>query len=135
MPTPTEVPLTSTAQADESTFTAEAEQHRRELQLHCYRLLGSLEDSEDLVQETFLRAWRSREPFAADGRFSLRAWLYRIATNACLDVLRTRSRRVLPPDVVPAADPRVPPAPPADLPWLEPYPDRLLEGVAAPEED
>jgi RNA polymerase sigma-70 factor (ECF subfamily) len=98
-------------------------------------MLGSLEDSEDLVQETFLRAWRSREPFAADGRVSLRAWLYRIATNACLDVLRTRSRRVMPPDVVPAADPRVPPAPPADLPWLQPYPDRLLEGVAAPEED
>jgi len=111
------------------------EYHRRELQVHCYRMLGSLEDSEDLVQETFLRAWRSREPFAADGRFSLRAWLYRIATNACLDVLRTRSRRVMPPDVVPAADPRVPPAPPADLPWLDPYPDRLLEGVAAPEDD
>jgi len=119
----------------EAAFAASVEYHRRELQVHCYRMLGSLEDSEDLVQETFLRAWRSREPFAADGRFSLRAWLYRIATNACLDVLRTRSRRVMPPDVVPAADPRVPPAPPADLPWLEPYPDRLLEGVAAPEDD
>jgi RNA polymerase sigma-70 factor (ECF subfamily) len=116
-------------------FAASFERHRRELQLHCYRLLGSLEDSEDLVQETFLRAWRSRERFGAHGRFSLRAWLYRIATNACLDVLRTRSRRVMPPDVVPAADPKAPLAPPADLPWLQPYPDRLLEGVAAPEEE
>jgi RNA polymerase sigma-70 factor (ECF subfamily) len=120
---------------DHSAFAAAIERHRGELRVHCYRMLGSLEDAEDLVQEAFLRAWRSRERFSADERSSLRAWLYRIATNACLDVLRTRSRRVMPPDVVPPADPTVLPAPPADLPWLPPYPDRLLEQVAAPEEE
>jgi RNA polymerase sigma-70 factor (ECF subfamily) len=89
-------------------------------------MLGSFEDSEDLVQETFLRAWRGRERFLADGRLALRPWLYRIATNACLDVLRKRPRRVMPPDVGPAADPDAPIPPPSDLPWLQPYPDRLL---------
>src|SRR5687767_8391226 len=68
---------------DESAFGALVERHRRELQLHCYRMLGSFEDSEDLVQETFLRAWRKRKSF--QGRSSFRAWLYGIATNACLD--------------------------------------------------
>jgi RNA polymerase sigma-70 factor (ECF subfamily) len=119
---------------DESAFAALVERHRGELQVHCYRMLGSFEDSEDLVQETFLRAWRNRASFSFDGRSSLRAWLYRIATNACLDVLRTRSRRVLPPQVAAAADPHVAPSPPADLPWLQPYPDRLLESIARPEE-
>jgi RNA polymerase sigma-70 factor (ECF subfamily) len=119
---------------DESEFTALAERHRGELQVHCYRMLGSLEDSEDLVQETFLRAWRNRATFTFEGRFSFRAWLYRIATNACLDVLRSRPRRVLPPQVAAAGDPNVPPSPPADLPWLQPYPDRLLELVALPED-
>jgi RNA polymerase sigma-70 factor, ECF subfamily len=119
----------------EPAFSQLVERHRRELQVHCYRMLGSFEDSEDLVQETFLRAWRSRERFGADGRFSFRAWLYRIATNACLDVLRTRARRVMPPDVVPAADPTDLPSPPAATPWLQPYPDRLLEQVTAPEEE
>jgi RNA polymerase sigma-70 factor, ECF subfamily len=119
----------------EAGFAASFERHRRELQVHCYRMLGSLEDSEDLVQETFLRAWRGRERFRADVRLEFRAWLYRIATNACLDVLRTRAKRVLPPDVAPAADPTVPPAPPVDLPWLQPYPDRLLEGIASPEDE
>jgi RNA polymerase sigma-70 factor, ECF subfamily len=119
----------------EAAFAESFERHRRELQVHCYRMLGSLEDSEDLVQKTFLRAWRARERFGADGPSSFRAWLYRIATNACLDVLRTRSRRVMPPDVVPAADPAAPLSPPADLPWLQPYPDRLLEPITAPEEE
>jgi RNA polymerase sigma-70 factor (ECF subfamily) len=120
---------------EQSGFEAGFERHRGELRVHCYRMLGSLEDAEDLVQETFLRAWRSRESFGADGRLSVRAWLYRIATNACLDVLRARSRRVMPPDVVPAADPTVLPSPPVDLPWLQPYPDRLLEQITAPVED
>lgn len=118
---------------DESAFTALVERHRGELRVHCYRMLGSLEDAEDLVQDTFLRAWRSRESFGGD--YSVRAWLYRIATNACLDVLRSRSRRVLPPDVGPAADPTGEIAPPADLPWLQPYPDALLDQVAAPEDE
>jgi RNA polymerase sigma-70 factor, ECF subfamily len=120
---------------EHSAFAAVFERHRGELRVHCYRMLGSLEDAEDLVQETFLRAWRGRERFGADGRSSSPAWLYRIATNACLDVLRTRSRRMMPPDVAPAADPTLPPSPPADLPWLQPYPDRLLAQVTAPEEE
>ena len=81
----------------ESTFATLFERHRGELRVHCYRMLGSLEDSEDLVQETFLRAWRKRASFGSDGRSALRPWLYRIATNACLDVLRSRPRRVVPP--------------------------------------
>jgi RNA polymerase sigma-70 factor (ECF subfamily) len=115
---------------EEPAFAALFERHRAELRVHCYRMLGSFEDSEDLVQETFLRAWRNRAGFGSDGRFSVRAWLYRIATNACLDVLRSRPRRLL---VLPvaAADPDAPVAPPADLPWLQPYPDHLL----APAED
>ena len=73
-----------------SEFTARLERHRREIRVHCYRMLGSFEDSEDLVQETFLRAWRGRADFVDRGGNSFRAWLYRIATNACLDVLRSR---------------------------------------------
>jgi RNA polymerase sigma-70 factor (ECF subfamily) len=115
---------------DESAFATLFERHRRELQVHCYRMLGSLEDSEDLVQETFLRAWRGRASFGADGRSALRPWLYRIATNACLDTLRRRPRRLQPSDVAKAGDPVAPPAPPAELPWLQPYPDRLLEPAA-----
>jgi RNA polymerase sigma-70 factor (ECF subfamily) len=93
-------------------FTQAVESHRRELQVHCYRMLGSYEESEDLLQETFLRAWRRRETY--EGRASLRAWLYRIATNACLDHLEQR--------------PRVP-TPAGEIGWLQPYPDTLLEGA------
>jgi RNA polymerase sigma-70 factor, ECF subfamily len=116
---------------DESAFAALVERYRRELQVHCYRMLGSFEDAEDMVQEAFLRAWRGRGSF--QGRSSFRAWLYRIATNACLDALERRPPRVLPPRVAPAADPRVPRLPAADRPWLQPYPDRLLEGIAPTE--
>ena len=98
-------------------------------------MLGSFEDSEDLVQETFLRAWRKRASFSSGGRSSFRAWLYRIATNACLDVLRSRPRRIMPPEVAAAGDPAAPPSPPADLPWLQPYPDRLLESIAPAEDE
>jgi RNA polymerase sigma-70 factor (ECF subfamily) len=124
-----------TGPLQESQFTALFERHRRELQVQCYRMLGSLEDSEDLVQETFLRAWRGRATFRPGGRSSFRAWLYRIATNACLDVLRTRPRRVLPMQVAGPGDPHAPPSPPADLPWLQPYPDRLLEPSSPAEEE
>jgi hypothetical protein len=86
---------------DESAFAGLVERYRRELQVHCYRMLGSYQDSEDMVQETFLRAWRKREGF--QGRSTFRAWLYRIAPNACLDALARRPRRVLPYDVVPLA--------------------------------
>jgi RNA polymerase sigma-70 factor (ECF subfamily) len=120
---------------EESEFAALVERHRGELRVHCYRMLGSFEDSEDLVQETFLRAWRARASYVSGEGSSFRAWLYRIATNVCLDVLRRRPRRVLPPDVAAAADPTAPIPPPADLPWLQPYPDRLLEPVAPAEDE
>jgi RNA polymerase sigma-70 factor (TIGR02960 family) len=103
----------------EVAFSALTERHRRELHVHCYRMLGSFEEAEDLVQETFLRAWRHRS--GANRGSALRAWLYRIATNACLDALRRRKRS----DVVTYAD----------LPWLQPYPDRLLDEVAPREEE
>jgi RNA polymerase sigma-70 factor, ECF subfamily len=119
---------------EEREFAAAFERHRGELQVHCYRMLGSLDESEDQVQETFLRAWRKRASFSPGGRSSLRAWLYRIATNACLDVLRRRPRRVIPQQLGPAGDASAAPAPPADLPWLQPYPDRLLESIALPED-
>jgi RNA polymerase sigma-70 factor (ECF subfamily) len=128
-------PEQMTNQRDDSAFAALLERHRRELQVHCYRMLGSFEDSEDLVQETFLRAWRNRAGFSHRGRSSAQAWLYRIATNACLDVLRGRPRRVLPPQVAAAGDPAAPPSPPVDLPWLQPYPDRLLDSVASAEDE
>jgi RNA polymerase sigma-70 factor, ECF subfamily len=116
---------------DEAAFEAVAEPYRRELHVHCYRMLGSLEDAEDLVQETFLRAWRKRSSFTLHGPSSFRAWLYRIATNACFDALEHRARRVLPSQIEPAADPRAALRPAPDLPWLQPYPDRLLETVEA----
>jgi RNA polymerase sigma-70 factor, ECF subfamily len=104
---------------DEAAFASLAERHRRELQVHCYRMLGSLEDSEDVVQETFLRAWRKRSSF--EGRSTFRAWLYGIATKACLDALERRGR------TVPA---RHSAQPLAEIPWLQPYPDRLLDAAA-----
>jgi RNA polymerase sigma-70 factor (TIGR02960 family) len=106
--------MTALQLTDETAFSALVERHRRELQVHCYRMLGSFEESEDLTQETFLRAWRSRTSYA--GRASLRAWLYRIATNACLDVLERR--------------PRVP-TDQGEVLWLQPYPDELLEAIPA----
>jgi RNA polymerase sigma-70 factor (ECF subfamily) len=107
---------------DEAAFAALAERHRRELRVHCYRMLGSLEDSEDIVQETFLRAWRKRRSF--QGRSTFRAWLYRIATNACLDALQKR----------PGQAPRQGAAPTFEVTWLQPFPDQLLD-AAAPSED
>ncbi|GII02890.1 sigma-70 family RNA polymerase sigma factor [Planobispora takensis] len=119
---------------DESAFGTLVERHRRELRVHCYRMLGSFEEAEDMVQETFLRAWRGRAGF--EGRSTFRAWLYRIATNACLDFLDRHPRRPLPrqaPVVEGGAVPP-PPAPPSGhISWLQPYPDRLLE-PAAPSE-
>jgi RNA polymerase sigma-70 factor (ECF subfamily) len=113
---------------DEAAFSELVDRHRRELQVHCYRMLGSLDDAEDLVQETFLRAWRRRETF--EGRSSFRAWLYRIATNACLDTLARRPRRPTAPE--PSED-GVPPNASFEVTWLQPYPDRLLEGAAPSE--
>lgn len=112
--------------ADDDTFRQLVERHRPELHLHCYRMLGSLQDAEDVVQETLLRAWRARNAFG--GRASPRTWLYKIATNACLDVLRQRSKRRLPVGYGSPADPRFPGAEPRpEVSWLEPYPDSLLD--------
>jgi RNA polymerase sigma-70 factor (ECF subfamily) len=113
---------------DESAFAALVERHRPELLVHCYRMLGSYEESEDLVQETFLRAWKNLDGF--EGRSTLRAWLYRIATNACLDALDGRARRMLPHHLTPPADPAMPRPPRTDIAWLQPLPDRAWEPVA-----
>ncbi|GGK10477.1 hypothetical protein GCM10010123_45550 [Pilimelia anulata] len=102
-------------EVDEPAFSGLAQRHRRELHVHCYRMLGSFEDT---VQETLLRAWRRRETFA--GRSTFRAWLYRIATNACLDLLAKR---------------RPEPATGGEVRWLQPYPDRLLDELPAGDAD
>jgi RNA polymerase sigma-70 factor (ECF subfamily) len=112
---------------DEGVFAELVERHRHELRVHCYRMLGSYDDAEDMVQETFLRAWRKRADF--EGRSSFRAWLYRIATNACIDDSR-RPQRVLPHQLEPASYPLEVRPPRNDLPWLQPYPDRLLDQAA-----
>ncbi|MFI2652196.1 RNA polymerase subunit sigma-70 [Micromonospora fulviviridis] len=119
----------TTITIDDENFSALVEGHRRELQVHCYRMLGSFEDAEDLVQETYLRAWRKRETF--EGRSTARSWLYRIATNACLDFLRRNARTPLP-HRQPAlgAGPSTPPPATDEVPWLQPYPDHLLEPAA-----
>jgi RNA polymerase sigma-70 factor (ECF subfamily) len=117
--------LAAARAGNQDEFSALVEPYRRELQLHCYRMLGSLEDAEDLVQETLLRAWRRLDTF--EGRAALRTWLYKIATNACLDALDKKRRRGLPPDRIPAGDPRQPLEPPThEFTWLEPYPDEWL---------
>lgn len=107
---------------DEAAFAALVEPYRRELRLHCYRILGSLQDAEDQLQETLLAAWRGLEGF--EERASLRAWLYRIATNRCLNALRDRGRR---PEEVPSMVEPPEPTRMAEPIWLEPYPDVLLE--------
>jgi RNA polymerase sigma-70 factor (TIGR02960 family) len=109
---------------DEQAFRELTEPHRRELQLHCYRILGSVADAEDMVQETLLAAWRSLEGF--EGRASVRSWLYRIATNRCLNMLRDRGRR---PEEVPSMLSPPKPTRRAEPIWLEPYPDALLEDL------
>lgn len=126
------------ADRDQVAFTAGCESLRSALRVHCYRMAGSLEDAEDLVQETFLRAWRARDSF--EGRAKLSTWLYRIATNVCLDALARRASRVLPQDVVPPVKPTDEPRPTPPLapevPWMQPFPDRLLdpESMAASRE-
>jgi RNA polymerase sigma-70 factor (TIGR02960 family) len=105
---------------DRSGFTDLVERHWRELHVHCYRMLGSFDEAEDLVQETFLRAWRARERIGVSRQ--TRAWLYRIATNACLDVLRKRPQ----PSELQSV---------ADISWIQPYPDRLLDELASSEDE
>src|SRR5215469_2346188 len=115
--------LTRARAGDEEAFGSLIEPYRRELQLHCYRILGSLQDAEDLLQETLLAAWRGLDRF--EGRASMRSWLYRIATNRCLNARRDSGRRAL----EPRTDLRAP-THMTEPPWLEPYPDVLLEGIA-----
>src|SRR5262245_30162168 len=120
---PTE--LIARAQAgDGEAFRALTEPHRRELQVHCYRMLGSLQDAEDALQDTLLAAWQGLGGF--EGRASIRTWLYRIATNRCLDALRAASRRPAKEWDIPGVD--LPePTRLGEVVWLEPYPDTLLE--------
>jgi RNA polymerase sigma-70 factor (ECF subfamily) len=110
-------------------FEQLAEPFRRELKVHCYRMLGSLHEAEDAVQEAYLRAWRSFDRFEGG---SFRAWLYRIATNACLDALASRkaAQRFLPDQRAPATSAMPDGTPEADVAWLEPYPDADLDGIA-----
>ena len=105
----------------ESAFAALTERYRRELHVHCYRMLASFDEAEDAVQETFLRAWRARDTF--DGSALVRAWLYRIATNVCLDALRRSRRRLTSIRTL------------AEVSWLSPYPDRLLDEMAPSHEE
>jgi RNA polymerase sigma-70 factor (ECF subfamily) len=111
-------------------FEGLAEPLRRELRVHCYRMLGSVHEAEDLVQETYLRAWRGYASF--DGSGSFRAWLYRIATNACLNALESRksARRLLPDQLGPATGQMPAGGPASDVAWLEPYPESDLAGIA-----
>jgi RNA polymerase sigma-70 factor (ECF subfamily) len=111
-------------------FTSRTGQFRGELLAHCYRMLGSAEEAEDLVQETYLRAWRSFGGF--EGRSSVRTWLYRIATNVCLTAIERRGRRPLPSGLgAPAEDTDAPVAATTEVPWLQPLPDPLLAGERA----
>jgi RNA polymerase sigma-70 factor (ECF subfamily) len=121
---------------DEDAFRRLVEPYRTQLHAHCYRMLGSLHDAEDALQDALLRAWRGLCGF--DRRGALRSWLYRIATNACLDALARRPKRVLPIDYAPSAElgGEEPAEPVANAAWVEPYPDEVLglaDGYAAPE--
>lgn len=103
--------------SDEATFEQVVDRHRRELHVHCYRMLASFHEAEDAVQETMLRAWRARDSF--EGEDLVRAWLYRIATNVCLDMIRSKSRRVTELQSI------------GEVSWLTPYPDRLLDELVS----
>jgi len=117
--------LRAARDGDQSSFGRLVERYRTELRAHCYRMLGSVPDAEDALQETLLRAWRGLQRF--EGRSSLRSWLYTIATNSCLRAIERRPDRVLPVDYGPPADPHDGPAEPlVESVWLEPYPDKGL---------
>ncbi|HLO29118.1 MAG TPA: RNA polymerase subunit sigma-70 [Anaerolineales bacterium] len=119
--------LDSARAGNQEAFGQLVEPYRQELLVHCYRILGSFEDAEDMLQETLLRAWRRLDSF--EGRASLRAWLYKIATNVCLDALDTRQRRGLPKELYARGDPTQPlPGPAQEITWIEPFPDELIAG-------
>jgi RNA polymerase sigma-70 factor (ECF subfamily) len=132
---PTQELLDAARQGDEEAFSRLVEPHHGELHAHCYRMLGSVHDAEDALQEAMLRAWRGLARF--EGRSSLRSWLYTIATNTSLNTIEKRPKRVLPIDYGPDADPHEGPGEPVvESVWVEPYPDETLgleDGYAAPE--
>ena len=135
-PTPDEQALLNAARrGDEDAYARIVELHRRELHAHCYRMLGSVHDADDALQDALLRAWRGLPRF--EGRSSTRSWLYKIATNTCLDIIGRRPKRVLPIDYGPASDPHSGPSEPVtESVWIEPYPDERLgleDGYASPE--
>src|SRR3982750_1012349 len=121
-----EAALLDTARAgDEAAFARLIEPYPGQPHAHCYRMLGSVHDAEDALQEVTLRAWRALARF--EGRSSLRSWLYTIGTNTCLNAIAKRPKRVLPVDYGPAADPHKPPGEPlVESVWIEPYPDDLV---------
>src|ERR671917_609975 len=128
--------LIDTARAgDESAFAKLIEPYRGQLHAHCYRMLGSVHDAEDAMQEVSLRAWRGLDRF--EGRSSLKSWLYTIATNTCLNQIERRPKRVLPVDYAAAADPHGGPGEPVvESVWIEPYPDDLIgveDALAGPD--
>src|ERR687894_917581 len=127
--------LDAAGAGDEEAFARLAEPHRRALHAHCYRMLGSVTDAEDALQEALLKAWRGLPRF--EGRSSLRSWLHTIATNACLRAIERRPKRVLPIDYGPAADPHDEPREPlTESVWVEPYPDEMLgleDALAGPD--
>jgi RNA polymerase sigma-70 factor, ECF subfamily len=127
--------LQAAQDGDETAFRDLIEPYRGELHAHCYRMLGSVHDAEDALQDASLRAWRGLGKF--EGRSSLRSWLYTIATNTCLNQIARRPKRVLPVDYGPAADPHSGPGEPVvESVWVEPYPDEMIgvdDGPAAPE--
>ena len=118
--------ITRAGAGDSDAFRELTEQHRRELQMHCYRMLGSFQDAEDALQDTLLAAWQGLRGF--QGRASLRTWLYRIATNRCLNALRSANRRPAKEWDIPQVEPPEPTRL-GEVVWLEPYPDALLDGV------
>jgi RNA polymerase sigma-70 factor (ECF subfamily) len=128
--------LAAARSGDEDAFRRLLEAHRGELHAHCYRMLGSVHDAEDALQDASLRAWRGLAGF--EGRSSLRSWLYKIATNSCLNAIARRPKRVLPLDYGPSSDPHdgPPGRPIVETVWIEPYPDERLgveDGLASPE--
>jgi RNA polymerase sigma-70 factor, ECF subfamily len=131
----TEELLVAARRGDEDAYRRLVEPHRPELHAHCYRMLGSVQDAEDALQDALLRAWRGLARF--EGRSSLRTWLHRIATNACLDLAARRPKRVLPLDYGPPSDPHDGPGEPlVESVWVEPYPDErlgLVDALAGPD--
>ena len=117
-------------------FAVRIDSFRRELLAHCYRMLGSVHDAEDLLQETLLRAWRAQDRYDPS-RAALRTWLYRIATNVCLTALEQRSRRPLPSglDGLPSDDPEQPLIRGEEVPWLQPIPDAMLSDRNSADDD